>query len=464
MTTRAEISRRAFVAGLGPAIVRAAPRRPNVVFFMTDDHGAWANGAYGCGEMRTPNVDRLAREGMKFTRAFAATPVCSPSRMTWLTGQLPSSHGVQDWLLPKDAFGPESRRWLEGKTGWSDVLAKNGYTLGMTGKWHMGQDERAQSGFSYWATVPGGSGPYKDAEFVVNGEKKRMDGFKEDAIGRFATDFIDQNKSKSFCLMVPFYAPHTPYNFQPEEDRAAYEKATFECFPEVGVHPNQNRGLRQHHGNRASKLAYSALVTGMDRNIGRVLARLEELRLREDTVVVFTADQGWNAGHHGVWGKGNGTVPYNMYEESIRVPLVWSHAGKIRAGATTPEMVSSYDFFPTLVNYLGLDAGPGGGPSRVGKSYTEILAGKKWGYPRELYFEYSYVRALRGERYKWVERTAEYPSELYDLQADPGETRNLEDAARREGMSRQLWEFFRHAGAPAQDKWRTTTAQTLPAN
>ena len=106
--------------------------------------------------MRTPNVDRLAREGMKFTRAFAATPVCSPSRMTWLTGMLPSGHGVQDWLLPKDAFGPESRRWLEGKTGWSDVLAKHGYTLGMTGKWHMGQDERAQSGFSYWATVPGG--------------------------------------------------------------------------------------------------------------------------------------------------------------------------------------------------------------------------------------------------------------------------------------------------------------------
>ena len=94
MTIRAEISRRSFVAGLGPAIVRAAPRRANVVFFMTDDHGAWANGAYGCGEMRTPNVDRLAREGMKFTRAFAATPVCSPSRMTWLTGMLPSGPGL----------------------------------------------------------------------------------------------------------------------------------------------------------------------------------------------------------------------------------------------------------------------------------------------------------------------------------------------------------------------------------
>jgi arylsulfatase A-like enzyme len=161
-----------------------------------------------------------------------------------------------------------------------------------------------------------------------------------------------------------------------------------------------------------------------------------------------------------VWGKGNGTVPYNMYEESIRVPLVWSHPGRIRAGASTAEMVSSYDFFPTLVSYLGLDAGPG--PGRVGMSYKDTLAGRSRGRKRELYFEYSYVRGLRGERYKWVERTAEYPSELYDLQTDPGETRSLEDAARRERMSRQLWEFFRHAGAPALDKWRSTTSQALP--
>ena len=462
MTTRAEISRRTFVAGLAPAVVRAAPKRPNVVFFMTDDHGAWASGAYGCAEMRTPNVDRLAREGMKFTRAFAATPVCSPSRMTWLTGMLPSGHGVQDWLLPKDAFGPESRRWLEGKTGWSDVLAANGYTLGMTGKWHMGQDERAQSGFSYWATVPGGSGPYKDAEFVQNGVKKRMEGFKEDAIGGFATEFIDQNKEKPFCLMVPFYAPHTPYNFQPEGDRAAYENSPFSCFPEVGMHPNQNRALRQHHGVRASKLAYSALVTGMDRNVGRVLAKLDELRLRENTIVIFSADQGWNAGHHGVWGKGNGTVPYNMYEESIRVPLVWSHPGRIRSGTVAREMVSNYDFFPTLVEYLGLKAKADG--RRVGMSYKPRLEFRLRPRRDELYFEYAYVRALRGERYKWVERTGEYPSELYDLQADPGETRSLEDAARREGMSKQLGEFFRRAGAPALDKWRSTTSQTLPTN
>ncbi len=462
MTTPAEISRRAFVAGLAPAILRAAPKRPNVVFFMTDDHGAWANGVYGCAEMRTPNVDRLAREGMKFTRAFAATPVCSPSRMTWLTGLLPSRHGVQDWLVPADAFGPQSRRWLEGKTGWSDVLAANGYTLGMTGKWHMGHDDRAQSGFSYWATVPGGSGPYKDAEFVHNGAKKRVEGFKEDAIGSFALEFINQNKSNPFCLMVPFYAPHTPYNFQPEADRAPYENARFECFPEVGVHPNQNRALRQHHGVRASKLAYSALATGMDRNIGRVLAKLEELRLRENTIVIFSADQGWNAGHHGVWGKGNGTVPYNMYEESIRVPLVWSHPGRIRAGATTAEMVSNYDFFPTLVNYLGLSATPDSG--RVGMSYKRVLEGQRSRGPRDLYFEYSYVRALRGERYKYVERTAEYPSELYDLQADPDETRSLDDAGRRAEMAAQLAEYFRRTGAPQLNEWRSTTSQKLPVN
>src|SRR5205085_2186691 len=132
---------------------------------------------------------KLAHTGARFTRAFAATPVCSPSRLTYLTGVLPSRHTVQDWLRPPDSFGAKSARWVEGLTSYSSLLAKAGYTCGFSGKWHMGHDDTAQEGFTYWATVPGGGGTFKDAEFVRNGERIRKPGFKEDAIGDFALEF-----------------------------------------------------------------------------------------------------------------------------------------------------------------------------------------------------------------------------------------------------------------------------------
>jgi choline-sulfatase len=463
----APITRRNLLAAsAAPALAlasRTAPRRPNVVMFMTDDHGAWALGSYGCGEMRTPNIDWLAAGGTRFTRAFACTPVCSPSRMTYMTGAIPSRHGVQDWLVPRDSFGAESHRWLEGFTTWSEVLAANGYTLGMCGKWHMGEDDRAQAGFSYWATVPGGGGPYRDVEFVVNGERRKVPGFKTDAVGSFALDFLDRVKDRPFCLYVPFYAPHTPFDYQPDEYRKPYENARFSCFPRVPTHPWANPGTTRHHGSVESMRGFSALVTGADANVGRILRKLDEMGVRENTTVIFTADQGFNCGHHGVWGKGNGTVPFNMYEESLRVPLIWNHPGRIPAGRTLPAMVSSYDFFPTILDYLGLKAAPDS--RRVGRSYAPFLAGKNPAWRSRLYFEYANVRAIRTENLKYVERTREWPSEFFDLEADPGETRNaINDAAQQaqvRELARELAEFFRRSGAPPIEQWRTTTKQNM---
>ncbi len=231
------MQRRSFLPALAaaPFLVRggrAAARRPNVVMFMTDDHGAWAMGAYGCRDLRTPNLDKLAEGGARFTRAFACTPVCSPSRMSWLTGRLPSVHGVQDWLRPVDSFGERSRFWLRGHPTYSEVLAANGYRLGMTGKWHMGHDDTPQAGFSFWATIPGGGGPYRDAEFVRNGERLRPGGFKTDRTADFAIEFLEKQKPGTpFYLLVPFNAPHTPFDFQPEEDRRPYAEASFAAFP-----------------------------------------------------------------------------------------------------------------------------------------------------------------------------------------------------------------------------------------
>jgi arylsulfatase A-like enzyme len=444
---------------------RTGPARPNVVMFMTDDHGAWASGAYGCGQMHTPNIDALAAAGARFTRAFACTPVCSPSRLTYLTGRLPSTHGVQDWLRPVDSFGAKTRRWLDGHTTYSEVLARNGYALGMSGKWHMGDDENAQAGFSWWSTVPGGGGPYRDVEFVRNGRRIKTDGYKTDRVGDYALEFLDTSRGREnpFYLLVPFYAPHTPFNYQPEQYRRPYERSDFACFPRTEAHPWQNRGLRPHHGNPASMHAYSALITGLDANVGRIVKRLEEMGVRENTLIVFTADQGWNAGHHGVWGKGNGTWPFNMYEESIRVPMIWNHPGKIRAGQVLNQMVSSYDYFPTILDYLGID--PGRDPKRVGRSYAPLVRGRTPRWENRLFFEYSFVRAVRTDNLKLIERTREWPSELYDLEADPGETKNLiGDPAHRgrmEPLRAQLRRFFERAGAPPLEQWRSTTTQEL---
>lgn len=450
-------------APLSQTARRAAPRRTNVVMFMTDDHGAWAMGAYGCGEMHTPNLDKLAAEGARFTRAYACTPVCSPSRMTWLTGRIPSTHGVQDWLRPVDSFGEKTRRWLDGHPTYSEILSRNGYTLGMCGKWHMGGDDKAQAGFSYWATVPGGGGTYRNPEFVKNGVRVHINEYKTDAVGDCAVEFLDQTKGRPFYLLTPFYAPHTPFDFQPEPYRAPYRDAAFSCFPDTPMHPWQNRGLRTHHRNRGSMRAYSALITGMDHNVGRIVRKLETMGVRDNTLIVFTADQGWNAGHHGVWGKGNGTWPFNMYDESLRVPLLWNHPGRIRMGQVLTPMVSSYDYFPTILDYLGI-AAPAD-PRRPGRSYAALLREEKPAWENRLFFEYSFVRGVRTENLKLIRRTKEWPGELYDLERDPGETTNLIDdpaySKQSASLSAEMDGWFSRLGAPPLEQWRGTTKQEL---
>ena len=466
--SNATLSRRTFLAaGAMPLVAqqaKPAASRPNVVMFMTDDHGAWATGTYGCGEIQTPNIDALAAGGAKFTRAFACTPVCSPSRMTYLTGTIPSRHGVQDWLVPEDSSGPTSRNWYAGLTPYSEILKQSGYSLGMCGKWHMGNDDKAQAGFDYWATIPGGGGTYKDPTFVVNGETRAMKGFKTDLVADFALDFLSrQTSEKPFYLLVPFYAPHTPYDYQPDEYRKPYDGSAFSCFPRTPMNPWQNRGLAGNHNNTKSMQAYSALITGMDHNVGRILKKLDEMGVRDNTLVIFTADQGWNAGHHGVWGKGNGTVPFNMYEESLRVPLIWNHPGRIRPGQVLDQMVSSYDYFPTILDYLGVSATPD--KRRVGRSYAGFLRGNPPQWRDRLYFEYEYVRGVRTQNLKYVERTKNHPSEFFDLEADPGETRNAigdpKHAKQVEALKADLKAFFENNGAPPIEDWRTTTKQTL---
>jgi arylsulfatase A-like enzyme len=261
---------------------------------------------------------------------------------------------------------------------------------------------------------------------------------------------------------MPFYAPHTSLDYQPDKYREPYRESKFSCYPDTPRHPWQNPGLNSHHGNAKSKLGYSALITGADANIRRVLDKIEQMGAAEDTLVVFTADQGWNAGHHGLWGKGNGSVPFNMYEESIGVPMIWSHPGRIAAGRVESGMVSHYDFVPTLLDYLRLPYSPAG--FRAGSSYAPLLRGRSMKKRDRLFFEYGPVRAVRTETHILIRR-ASGEDELFDLSADPGETKNCwSDAAyarQRAALDASLDDFFKRAGAPALADWQTTAKQNL---
>jgi arylsulfatase A-like enzyme len=442
----------------------AAGAQTNIVFILTDDHGAWAMNCYGCGDLHTPNLDRLAADGARFTNAYACTPVCSPSRMTYFTGRLPSHHGVQDWLLSDELRVPNPVRYLDGQPTFSEVLARNGYTVGLCGKWHMGGDERAQAGFSSWSSVPGGGGTYRDAVFVRNGIPVQTRGFKDDFVGDYSLEFIERNRNRPFCLYTAFYSPHIPYDFQTEEDRKWYRESQFRCLPDEPLHPWATNGCKNQLADPNRKIGYYSLVTAMDRNVGRILGRLDDLGLRDKTVVVFTADQGHCSGHHGLWGKGNASLPLNLYEESLHIPLIWNQPGRIRPGQVLDPMVSSYDFFPTLLDYAGVPAPRD--RRRVGRSYAAFLRGQAPPWRNELYFEYEYVRGIRTRNLKYIERAEGWPSELFDLEADAGERRDVIADARHgrqlAALRSRLAGFFSRAGAPPLAAWRSTTRQTLP--
>ena len=207
--------------------------------------------------------------------------------------------------------------------------------------------------------------------------------------------------------------------------------------------------------------AYSALITGVDHNVGRILKRLEEMGQRENTLVVFTADQGWNAGHHGVWGKGNGTWPFNMYEESIAVPLIWNHPGRIKPGLTPNPMVSSYDYFPTILDYLGIPAPPDRAARRP--QLRRLRARRKPALANRLYFDYAIPRAIRTENLKFVERSQGVAERAVRPRSRSRRTKNVIDDPRHrrqlETLRADLDRFFERSGAPPIDDWRKNLRQ-----
>ncbi|MGM0402059.1 MAG: sulfatase family protein [Chloroflexota bacterium] len=402
--------------------------KTNVLFILTDDQGVWAAGCYGNDEMRTPNLDRLADQGTLFENFFVATPVCSPSRATFLTGRIPSQHGVHDWICEGNV-GPDAARYIKDEITYTDVLAAHGWACGISGKWHLGASQVSQHGFQHWYVHQKGGGPYYNAPMVRDGKLVNEPGYVTDRITDDALAFLGAHADDeaSFYLSVHYTAPHSPWDCHPQEIVDSYDDCTFDSCPQEPRHPWATSLTDRCLGDREMLKGYFAAVTAMDANVGRLLDRLEAMGVREDTLVIFCSDNGFSCGHHGFWGKGNGTEPRNMYENSIKVPFIVSHPGRIPAGRVQGAMVSAYDVMPTLLEYLDLPMPRERDP--VGKSFLPVLLEQEDEARQQVvvYDEYGNTRMVRTEEWKYVRRYPDGPDELWNLVEDPDERHNLID-------------------------------------
>jgi len=433
-----------------------AKDRTNIIVILTDDQGVWAAGCYDNDEIRTPGIDRLAREGARFSHFFVATPVCSPSRATYLTGRIPSQHGVHDWIREGNV-GPDAAEYIRDEVCYTDVLAANGWVCGISGKWHLGASQLRQHGFDHWYVHQRGGGPYNDAPMVRDGQLITEPGYITDRITDDALRFLDTHAADEapFYLSVHYTAPHSPWTGHPQDIVDSYDDCPFRSCPQEERHPWATSLTDRCLGNREMLKGYFAAVTALDLNVGRILDRLGSLGLRESTLVAFLSDNGFSCGHHGFWGKGNGTEPRNMYENSIRVPAIFCHPGRIQAGSVREGMVSAYDFMPTLLEYVGLPVPMESNP--VGSSFLGLLTGHDEQVRDDvvIYDEYGNTRMIRTAEWKYVQRYPGGPNELWDLVNDPDERRNLIDDASQGARIRDLCgrmeEWFARHVVPTRD-------------
>jgi uncharacterized sulfatase len=425
----------------------AQPERLNLISIVTDDQSHWSIGAYGNKESRTPNMDRLAREGARFTNAFCATPVCSPSRASFLTGLYGTQVGITDWIAPVESdaglgLPPET-------TTWTEVLQKHGYVTGLMGKWHLGTQppfHPTRHGFNHFFGFLGGGNAPMNPTLEVNGETKQLQGALPDVLTDDALKFVESNRRRPFALLIHFRAPHLPYGPVPETDSAPFA----DLDPTI---PNV-RGLDAAQVKKWTR-DYYASIHSVDRNLGRLLNKLDELNLTRKTVVMFQSDHGYNIGHHGLHTKGNGVWVVggvngpqrpNMFEESIRIPLIIRHPSVVQPGAVISEPVSNVDTFASVLGMLNLPMPDG--VKQQGMDFTPLLRGGKVKWRDAIFAQYdlhngglAYMRAVRTDEWKLVRyHFTNGLDALYNLRDDPGETRNLYNDPNARQMRQQLQE------------------------
>ena len=453
----------------GSSVMATDPDRTNVVLILTDNHAAWTLGCYGNPDIRTPNIDRLAQEGIRFTQCYSVNAVCSPTRATLLTGLIPSQHGVHCFLRAGGAqTGPEAYNTINEFHSLPEILAESGYVCGMIGKWHLGDNLNPQERFSYWITMPHGSTrTFYDAKVIENGRIRTEPSYLTDFWTDHAIRFIEENKDRPFFLYLPYNGPYGLGRslLKPTRNRHAeyYADKPLESFPREPVHPWLYNN-RQYVNNIQAIRRYAAEISGIDDSVGRVMQTIKRLGLDKNTLVIFTGDQGLAGGQNGIWGMGDHTRPLHTFDPGVRVPMICHHPNRISPGSISDLMISEYDLLPTLLNYLGMKDKTPTEPALPGRDYSPVLAGKKIDGENIIFYEFENTRMVRTADWKYTRRFPDGPNELYHLSDDPGERKNLADLPRHakieEEMARQLFTFFNRYADPKFDLWRGGSSKT----
>jgi arylsulfatase A-like enzyme len=440
----------------GQALPADQAARPNFVFLLVDDLRWNALGFMGDKIVQTPNLDRLAARSLVFDNCFVTTSICAVSRASFFTGQWMRRHGIEDF-----ATGLNGTAW---DNTYPAQLRKAGFRTGFIGKWGVGSAQETSAkaaAFDYWKGLPGQAG-----EFIEKNDPTRT--HKTARFGNEALEFLAGcTKDKPFCLSLSFNAVHArdgkPREFEPDpRDEKLYEDVTipvsklatdeaFKRLPE-SVQKSEGRrrwGWRFDTPEKTQRILrdYYRLITGVDREVGRIVAELAQRGLADNTVIIFTADNGFALGDRGMADK------WFMYEEDIRVPgfIFDPRSPKSVAGTRSKAMVLNVDFAPTMLELAGVPV-----PKVMqGRSLVPLLHGqmpKDW--RTEFFYEHHSVAAripqsegVRTERWKYLRWIAETPvkEELYDLQADPLEERNLLGDAQHAAQLAELrgkWERY----------------------
>jgi uncharacterized sulfatase len=432
--------------------VRAADagRRPNILFIQTDDQGPWALGISGNRDAHTPNLDRLFSQGAYLRKAFVVTPVCSPSRASLLTSRYGTELGITDWINPQT----ESQLGLSPDfITWPKLLEQAGYVNALIGKWHLGTQDRflpRYFGFQYFMGFREGSSAPKDPEFEIEGQLKRQSGFNGNLLTDDAIRFLRDHRQQSFCLLLNLREPHTPWMPMPDEDTAPYQQLD----PQI---PNPDYPHLDVARVKKFMREYLADVTNIDRNVGRLLAALDELKLSDNTVVIFTSDHGYNIGHHGILHKGNAQYIRtdikqneprnqrpNMFDTSLQTPTAVRWPGVIKPGTVVERTIANTDWFPTLLAMTGVKTPPG--VTLRGRNFLPLLKGQRAKWNDDLYAEFSqhhytttHLRTYRTPQWKLVRDFLNSgKDELYHLSLDPDETKNLIDDPASQRIRKQL--------------------------
>jgi len=425
------LSRRALLAGAAPTLAQKKPaaRPPNILLIIADDLAAWMLGCYGNKEIRTPNIDLLARSGTRFVNHFVCTPICSASRATLFTGRLPRQHGIHDFLTAKPIDQPPQGQAappcsFKDEILLSDLLAAEGYQCGYVGKWHMGDDARAQHHFTFWYTLLG-QRANQDPLMSWNGQKVQEKGYLAELLTNKALAFLDQQTpERPFSLTVSHLNPHLPYEGHPQKYYDMYAEVNFETFGWEPAAPNALRERELLKDTVGNIRRCAAATTALDDQIPPLLTKLDERGLRNNTLIVFTGDNGFLLGRHGLWSKGLASDPINMFEEVMQTPMIWNWRGKVPVEGARPELVSFYDFLPTVCEAVGIT--PPEGRSLCGRSYLALAQGRilprKEPWRNLVFGEFRNTFMARDARYKLILRNeGQGPNELYDLRTDPRE-------------------------------------------